>query len=488
MVVSIIGGGISGLTAGVLLLKNGYSVNIYEKNNNAGGFCTSWKRGGVIIDGCLHWLIGTHEKSAIGKIWREIGGIRGDEFTKLDNFCKVYFDGETVTFYNDFDKLETELLRVCASDGDRVEIARLIDTMRYIGMYETDSSAPPELKTPTPPSLEFTCRTIKLLKCTVGDYAEKFDSPILRYAFYNSLVDRHLSMLYLATTLANMCSGNANLPIGGSTALIANVVEKFESLGGKLFLNTPVSDIVIENGVATGITLPGGETVKSDHVIAACDVHHTFEKLLGGRVPYDTYKRCDADKTKYPTYSFIVASFKTKADLSNRDVVEIFKTEPFEILDKNYDVLSVRHYGYDRSLMTDGYTVIEVFVTTYEDDYERLKAMSRERYKAFKKKTGNMLRDKLAECYAAPSDDIELVDVLTPLTYERYLNSYKGCFMSYPLGVKTPQILHSSRVDEVKNLYLANQWLMLPGGTPIAIIAGKFAAQSVLAVDGKAIS
>ena len=39
----IIGGGISGLSAGIRALEKGYSVDIYEKNANAGGCCTGWK-------------------------------------------------------------------------------------------------------------------------------------------------------------------------------------------------------------------------------------------------------------------------------------------------------------------------------------------------------------------------------------------------------------------------------------------------------------
>ena len=50
--VVIIGGGIAGMTAGVLLQKAGFATEIYEKNALPGGQCTGWKREGYFIDNC----------------------------------------------------------------------------------------------------------------------------------------------------------------------------------------------------------------------------------------------------------------------------------------------------------------------------------------------------------------------------------------------------------------------------------------------------
>ena len=52
--VVIIGGGIAGLTAGVLLQKAGVSVEVFEKHTIVGGQCTGWKREGYFIDNCIH--------------------------------------------------------------------------------------------------------------------------------------------------------------------------------------------------------------------------------------------------------------------------------------------------------------------------------------------------------------------------------------------------------------------------------------------------
>ena len=484
--VNIIGGGISGLTAGVYLLKSGFDVNIYEKNSVAGGFCTSWERSGVTIDGCLHWLIGTHGDSGLGRIWREIGGIKDGDIVKLDSFFKVFYENETLTFYNDFDKLERELYRVCVCDKDKDEIARFMDVLRYLGMFEIPSDIPPELNTEQPkPNLAFARKTISYMTRTLGEYAQKFETPIIRYALENAPVNKRFCVLYFAETLSNLCSGNADLPRGGSSVIMRNVSERFKELGGKLITGAPVSEIIIENGIAKGVRLENGETVYGDYTVAACDVHHTFEKLLKNKYSPNAFFDGNSDKEKYSTYSYIIAAFKTNMDLRNRNVAEIYRTEKFDLSGKECNALSVRHYAYDESLSNNGYTVLQVFVDTNEDDYKRISAMSRSEYVEFKRRTGETLKHQLKKYYA-PDGDAELIDVITPRTYERYLNSYQGSFMSFPLGAKMPQPLYARTVSGIDGLYLSNQWLMSPGGTPIAVISGKFAAQLIAAdAEGK---
>ena len=60
--VIIIGGGISGLTAGIGLQKSGFETHIYEKNPIGGGELTGWNREGFYIDNCIDWL--TNSKAA----------------------------------------------------------------------------------------------------------------------------------------------------------------------------------------------------------------------------------------------------------------------------------------------------------------------------------------------------------------------------------------------------------------------------------------
>ena len=55
----IIGAGLAALSTGCYAQMNGYKTRIFELHNIPGGLCTSWKRKGYTLDGCIHWLIGS---------------------------------------------------------------------------------------------------------------------------------------------------------------------------------------------------------------------------------------------------------------------------------------------------------------------------------------------------------------------------------------------------------------------------------------------
>ena len=76
------------------------------------------------------------------------------------------------------------------------------------------------------------------------------------------------------------------------------------------------------------------------------------------------------------------------------------------------------------------------------------------------------------------AEALEVIDVATPCTYERYTGSYEGSWMSvWEAGGKQynyPQIL-----DSVFGVYFAGQRIQMPGGLPIAVYTGRQAVQNL---------
>lgn len=479
--VIVVGGGVAGLCAGIYLLKNGFSVSLYEKNKTAGGYLTSWRRKGCLIDGCLHWMLGTKEGTDVARIWKDTGALDHTPLFRPDSFQSVTYDGETFTFYRDIDRFEGELRRL--SQGDEAEIDEMMNALRRIGVAEPPARVAYELarREDIGIDLRLIARLKKYYSMTVKGLSERFSSPVIRFAISNSLVNEKFSALYYLQTLSNFFLGNGDLPVGGSLKMQQNLVKSFRTLGGELHLASEVVRLRVENGVATGAVLADGTFVPADYVVCAGDLHHTFSVLLDGRP--SGLELFDGDKETYATYSFVLASYRTRHDFGADPISQIFRVEPFRFLGKTYDALSVRHYGYDPALKSGEYTTVQVMLTTYEEDYETIVKFSKAEYAAFKRDFGAFVQGKLKEIYR---DSFECIDVLTPLTYERYNHAYKGTFMPYALPPRKGQPLRSAKVEGVENLFLANQWLMMPGGVGCAAVAGKFASQLVCAAEGKA--
>jgi phytoene dehydrogenase-like protein len=78
----IVGAGIAGLSAGCYGQMNGYRTQIFEMHTTPGGVCTTWKRKGYKIDGCIHWLTGSSPGNSFYPLWEELGVVQGRTATE----------------------------------------------------------------------------------------------------------------------------------------------------------------------------------------------------------------------------------------------------------------------------------------------------------------------------------------------------------------------------------------------------------------------
>ena len=86
----IIGGGVTGLSAGFHLLadsEQAHRVTVCERHTVPGGNLTGWVRGGCYIDNCVHWLVGTNPATALYREWVKLGALDvlgGEPFVLVD--------------------------------------------------------------------------------------------------------------------------------------------------------------------------------------------------------------------------------------------------------------------------------------------------------------------------------------------------------------------------------------------------------------------
>ena len=98
-------------------------------------------------------------------------------------------------------------------------------------------------------------------------------------------------------------------------------------------------------------------------------------------------------------------------------------------------------------------------------------------YKAKKDEVAQKLIDVLEEYFPGFKDAVEVIDVATPCTYERYISSYKGSWMSVwePKGKRYSY----PQKCEIEGVYFAGQRMQIPGGTPISVHTGRKATQLI---------
>ncbi len=483
--VAIIGGGVSGLTAGIYALNYGFDATIYERNTSVGGLCTGWSRKGTYIDGCIHWLTESN-RGVLNKLWRETGAI--DENTKVyhyDIYSQSVYNGKAVNMYCDCDKLEEEFLRYSVDDNDRKLVKMFVRAVRRCDHNALTVEKPFHLWK-LKDTLKFIWKILPIMtvikkygKLSIRDFGAQLKSKDLKFCFANSLVPDGYSLFSLMSTFGGIASKNSGTALGGSKAMVERMKDTYLRKGGKLVLRADVQKIEVENDTARGLRMGDGSLVEADYIIPACDLHYVIEKLLDSKYHVPAVDERDEKKAYNPTYSMIMLSFRTKKDLSGIVHNRYVHCKDYDVLGRTYDVVYIKHFGYDKSLTEDGYTVVQAIVTTSEDQFDKLQAMSKEEYKDFKQRIGEQLHQIILDTEPDTYGDLELLDVVTPMTFTHYVNTYKGTFMTYMLTKDSKQMILRNNMLPVKNIAMAGHWMMVPGGVPIAAMQGKFAAQTI---------
>ena len=485
----IIGAGVSGLTAGIYALQNGFHAIILEKNPSVGGLCTGWYRQGRYIDGCIHWLTGTHDGNDLNDIWRNVGAIDNDtNIIYLDSWGTFEYQGTKVTLWKDLDKAEREWTLI--SPIDRKEIHHFFKMVKRIKNVELPLNTPVSLMNPF--------RVIKLgldvmsvwptylgtMKMSCEKYAKRFKHPALRWAIEHAQPgDGNLySMLFSYGTIANDDGG---IPEGGSKAMVERMKNRFLSLGGTLKLNTSVSHVIKNKNKCIGVLLNDGTKYYSDYVISAVDANYTVSHLLLKQYPLNKLDIRFYDKKNNPIPSCLVLNFE--ADNIETPIPYSFECAPFKVGTQMINHLTIRNYNYDpKTYVKDGKTIISVLIDQYCFDYDYWNQLYKENIEEYRKKKEEIsyiVSREIIKKFPQFADNLKVLDVFTPKTLNRYTNASRGGYMGFLFTKKKPMFTHNGFVKGLKNFVMAGQWMQCPGGLPLAAASGKFAVQRICKLE-----
>lgn len=479
----IIGAGISGLSAGTFARMNGFETEIYEMHSIPGGECTGWTRRGYHFDNCIHWLTGTKENTELYNIWKAVGALGDVKIVNEDILFSIVRDNKVLNFYRDLNKLEIHLKELSPEDNKNIE--ELITTIKAFETMEIPTDKPfDQMNLLDYMKLGKSYKSVgkytsKFGKITMSEYASKFSSELIREAL-DSFVPSNYSAMGFFASIGTITTGNGGWPEGGSLKMSLRMEKKYKDLGGKVFYSKKVRKIIMENGVASGIELDNGDTINSDLIISSGDGVKLVKELLEDKYRDSYFDTALADNEKYPVHSSVDISLGIKCDLSNRYRVASFEIEAFKVGTMEINKISLKQYPNEKSFAPKGASVIRTTIITTEYDYfKKLKEESEEEYKAEKSKIGQEIIKRVEKIYPEIKGKVEVVDVTTPVTYERYCNAYQGAWMAFDMVANAKAIRSNGYINGVKNLYVAGQWMWIPGGLPSALVAGKWAVQRI---------
>ena len=485
----IIGGGIAGLSAGCYGQMNGYSTRIFEMDTKPGGVCTSWKRKGYTIDGCLHWLVGSAPENDFYRFWEELGAVQGRRMMYHEEYARVEGKGGKVfVVYTDIKRLEQHMKELAPEDEDVIE--EFTKGVRTCTRLDMPVEKAPELYSLIDglkmmfkmfPFLRF---VRKWSRISIQDFARCFKNPFLREAFPLNFDLPDFPMMGMLMTLAWLHQKTAGYTLGGSLEFARAIERRYLGLGGEVHYKSPVTKTLVENDQAVGVRLADGTEHRSDIVISAADGHTTIFHMLDGRYIND---RIQGYYDNLPVFSPLIhialGVARTFDELPHSVVGTLFLLdEPVTIAGKELKRLPVHIYNFDPGLAPAGKTVLKVM---FDSDYAYWKKLKQdpERYEAEKEQIADKVIALLDQRFPGLAAQVEMSDVATPMTWERYTGNWQGSFEGWQPTTKTLGMRMSKTLPGLNNFYMVGQWVEPGGGLPPAVMSGRNVTQIICKKD-----
>ena len=479
----IIGGGVSGLSAGIHAQLSGHNATICEMHSVAGGNLTAWRRGDYEIDNCIHWLTGTNPASPLHALWEELGALGdGIPVYQPESLYTCRRGNTEISLTRDLDALRRKMNGISPEDkretDSLISAVKLLQRVCGIGGDNhnegLDSSS--LLRFPT---------LAKYYRLTAKELSLRFKHPLLR-DFIASFWEEDFGALALVFVFAHFCGENGDLPVLGSRGMAERMTNRFLSLGGELMLKKQAVRINLDGSRARSVDLADGSRIEADYIVLTVDPAVAFGKLIGSPMPSQIKGLYNDPRAK--RFSSIQCAFAARvSDIGFRgDLVVRVPREHLNIIGS--DRIILREFSHEKSYAPEGMTVLQGMVFCDEDrcvDLISLWKRDRDAYLEFKRKFAKAAEDVISRNLASRNSQLKLLDLWTPATYKRYTASDVGSYMSFVLPSKMLPSRKSNRVRGIPNLLLATQWQQCPGGLPIAAVGGREAIKSINRLEAK---
>ena len=300
-----------GLAAAIRLSAQGFEVEVFEKNGQAGGRMGRLEADGFTFDTGPSLLLMT---DTYRELFRFAGRDLEDyvNLIPLDGQYRVTFgDGDALTIRRTLPEMIRELERIEPGVTPRfyrfLEDACLKYRLGRSEFVERDFEGARDF---------FGLRNLRLLLKTkaLGNYYRSvsrfFDSDKLRQAFslqtmYLGLSPFEAPAVYSLLPYTELAEDGLWFPEGGMYALIQAMEKVAEELGVKVHLNSPVEEVVVQKGQARGVRV-NGEEVAADAVLVGADLPYAYRELLPDAANGDFGWRRKREKLEYTASAFML--------------------------------------------------------------------------------------------------------------------------------------------------------------------------------------
>lgn len=488
----VIGAGNGGLTSAVTLQQKGIKTLLLERHNIPGGCATSFVRGDFEFEVALHQLsgMGTEKKPAIMRqIFTKLGVMGKVEFIEEGELYRMIVPGEIdITLPADMDSISSALKQNFPKQS--VSIDKFIALCQSLTIENVmilpkiqKSNDQEELRKNCPNFVKYGLKSTNLVLDEFFD-DKKIKAVLGAYWGYLGLPLKELPFSDLALLFYTYAEFKPYHIKGGSQALSNALLDTFLEAGGEVRFNCAAEKIQTRDGRVSSVLTEHGNVLSCNTVISNSSSIHTYNELLdigqSGDIVREDFKSRRLGISGFVIYLGLDCTpeqldITTATNFINTtlDDDEVFQRA--RTLDDPLGAVFTCYNFDDPSFAPKGKTHAALMCLQYGEAWDDVKP---EDYTRTKYAFAEKLLDLAETGFPGIRKHIEEVEVATPMTMMRYLNTPGGAIYGFDQSV-TNSPLFRERHDVVDGLYLAGAWSGMGGFQP-TYQAGVKAANSII--------
>jgi len=486
----IIGSGMGGLTAGILLARKGHKVTIFEAQGSPGGYTAGFRRHGFYFEsGTLSF-----ESSAlVFKVMKEIGVYDKVEFVrqttgviagKMNGVCSSYEDFKRLA-YDAYPGEKDQLDHYFDAADKMIRVMMAVTMPRGLTAYLT---SPFQLA-------RFVALYRKYSRETITDFAARsFGRDSALFSYFKDLGYPDMSAAIIGPALVSFLDDYWTVKTGMQSWANA-LADNFRDLGGELKLGARVDKIVTRNESAVGVESLG-VFHPADWVISAADYKKTFLEMLdNSSILPDAFRK----KISQTAVSEGIVTVYLGLDMPPAELRKWLKVPHVSYHDSRADAdvrlggndpdffqrVSVGLYSpslHDPRLAPEGKSGLMIQAVAPFRWLDNWGGGDRQKYRELKESVKQAMIATASAVIPGLADRIEFSDLATPLTYERYTGNTDGATSAWSWNPKNKFYKNAIGIHidtPVKNLLIGSCWANQIGGVPSAIGAARKCAKKI---------
>ena len=473
------------MAAAVKLSSSSKKILLVEKQSVPGGFATTFNRKGFVFESALHCVDGLQDGGEVRNFLDEHGIGKRINFIELTNFSRIIYPEHDFTSGFNHGQLIDYLTESFPQEKKGIKNLFLAFNKFYRQFdWFCHSRLPQFLKILLTPILgsEIIRTSFMTADSFIGKHIKdkKLKGIITDIWSFMGLAPSRLSAFYYLIVFR----GYYYLPTfyikGSSSELFKAMVDKVRENGSEIKFNTQAVRIITGDGKEVkAVVTDKGEIFKAKAVISNVNPIDTFDKLIDNPTVREKYNAELTGLEKSISASQIYLGLKMPAKDLGMDHFMFSINTNYDHEDDlecclrgDYDNCSlsmVDHAQVEPALVPDGKGSLLIMVI---DSYANWEKLSPQDYKLKKQELAKKLIRRCEKYLPGLTEAIEVMEVATPKTMERYGSAPRGAIYGFAQTPEQSVFRRCPLKTEIKGLFLTGAWTQPGAGIHACFISG----------------